>query len=334
MKSGAWISPAVHVILAALIIAVAFVIARVAVYALRRLRQRHKTGRPIIYLIEKLAAYGIVVAGLFLGVATVGIDLNSLAVVLGGVAIGASLGLQNVVRDFVAGMLIVFDPFIQVGDFVELESGVQGEIIEIGPRATRLLTNDGVNVIIANSRLTDGQVVNWTMRGGGRRIHVPFAVAYGADKEKVRAVILKAAHDLPFTRPDSDTEKTQVWLVGFGDSSLNFELVVWPSYDAVRRPSAMHAAYTWAIEDALRRAGIEIPFPQMDLRVRNLFGREGTAALDALGLEAREHAPKVHVAGESHNDAADAVVADAAKDARARAEREQSEPERTGRDAT
>ena len=311
--------------LAAIIVGVAFLLARLAVYALRRVRQRHRAGRPVIYLIEKLSAYGIVLAGLYLGVTTLGVDLGSLAVVLGGVAIGASLGLQGVVREFVSGMLIVFDPFIQVGDFVELENGVRGEIIEIGPRATRLLTNDGVNVIVANSRLIEGQVINWTMRGGGRRIHVPFAVAYGTDKEQVRSVILEAARNLPFTRPDTESQKTQVWLVGFGDSSLNFELVVWPTFDAVRRPAAMHAAYTWAIEDALRRAGIEIPFPQMDLRLRTLFGREGTAALDALGLEAREHAPKKEVVAQSHNDAADAVVADAAADASARAGRDAGE---------
>ena len=135
MSSGAWVEPLFHAVLAAAVVGIAFLLARVTVYALRRVRRRHQTARPIIYLLEKLAGYGIVVAGLYLGVTTLGVNRNSLAVVLGGVAIGASLGLQGVVREFVAGMLIVFDPFIQVGDFVELENGIAGEIIEIGPRA-------------------------------------------------------------------------------------------------------------------------------------------------------------------------------------------------------
>ena len=147
-------------------------------------------------------------------------------------------------------------------------------------------------------------------------------MAYGSEKEKVRAVVLEAARALPFTRPDSESQKTQVWLTGFGDFSLNFELVVWPSFDAVRRPQAMHAAYTWAIEDALRRAGIEIPFPQRDLHVRTLFGHEGADAWRTLELAAREPEESgERVAAQSHNDAAEAVVADAAADAKARAER-------------
>jgi small-conductance mechanosensitive channel len=112
---------------------------------------------------------------------------------------------------------------------------------------------------------------------------VPFSVAYGADKAKVREVVLAAATALPFTLPDNDNRRTQVWMTGFGDSALNFELVVWPTVEAVKRPSSMQAAYTWAIDDALRAAGIEIPFPQRDLRIRSVFEREGEAAFDALG---------------------------------------------------
>ncbi|MGE0830437.1 MAG: transporter, partial [Hyphomonadaceae bacterium] len=89
------------------------------------------------------------------------------------------------------------------------------------------------------------------------------------------------AHSVSFTLPDVETRRTQVWLVGFGESALNFELVVWPSLEAVKRPGSMMAAYCWAIDDALRKHGIEIPFPQRDVRVRSWFGREGDAGVDA-----------------------------------------------------
>src|SRR6185295_1199293 len=99
--------------------------------------------------------------------------------------------------------------------------------------------------------------------------------AYGIDKAAVRDAVLKAAHEVSFTQPDNDRQKTQVWLVGFGDHGLKFELVVWPNLEAVKRPNALHAAYTWAIEDAFRAGGFEIPLQQTDLRVRALFGEEG-----------------------------------------------------------
>jgi len=111
---------------------------------------------------------------------------------------------------------------------------------------------------------------------------------------------------VPFSLPEDDRRKTQVWLVGFGDSALEFELLVWPTLEAVKRPATTQAAYTWAIADALDAAGIEIPNPQRDLHVRSLFGYAGEEALEALDLRrpsepapggARSHA-------NAHNDAA------------------------------
>ena len=138
--------------------------------------------------------------------------------------------------------------------------------------------------------LIENTVINWTLKGESRRIHVPFVVAFGADKERVRDAVLEAARDVPFTLPETSTRRTQVWLVGFGESALKFELIVWPTLEAVKRPKAMNAAYTWAIDDALRKACIEIPLPQREIRIRGLFGEEGQDALAALQLEQREHA--------------------------------------------
>ena len=163
---------------------------------------------------------------------------------------------------------------------------------EIGPRATRIRNNDNVYLLVPNSTLIENTMINWTLRGHTRRIHVAFQVAYGADKEKVRDAVIAAAHDVPFTLPDTPTQKTQVWMTGFGDSAMTFELVVWPTLEAVKRPKAMNAAYTWAIDDALRKACIEIPYPQREIRVRSFFGDEGQDALSALNLEPAEEAPR------------------------------------------
>lgn len=314
IESGAWNPLLLRAGLAIGVVVLAFAAARLVATGLARIRSRSRSGAPSIYIIEKLSSYGLVLAGGFVALSTLGVNLTSLAVFAGAVGVGVGLGLQGVVREFVSGLVVIFDPLVHVGDFVELENGVRGVIQEVGPRATRLLTNDGLDVVIPNSKLIEEQVVNWTLKGQTRRLHVPFAVAYGADKAKVRDIVLDAARKVPFTLADTDARRNQVWLVGFGESSLNFELVVWPTFDAVKRPASAHAAYTWAIEDALREAGVEIPFPQMDLRLRSVFGREGEDAARSLGLQ-EQRSPEPGAQARSPNDAADNLVREAAEEA-------------------
>ena len=187
---------------------------------------------------------------------------------------------------------------VEVGDFIELDTGDAGEIKSIGARATTIVTNDNVDVLIPNSMLITNRLTNWTRNRATRRIHVPFSVAYGSDKEKVRAAGIEAAQALAFTLPDTDDRRTQVWLVGFGDSALDFELVVWPRLEAVKRPGSMMAAYRWAIDDALRKHGLEIPFPQRDLRIRSFFGAEAQAAVQSWhgGETNARHRPETNTA--------------------------------------
>jgi small-conductance mechanosensitive channel len=303
----------VALVSAAVIMTAAFAGAWAANFVLSRVRSRAHSGRTPLYIVQKLVTYGLVAFGLFVGLSTVGVNLSSLAVFAGAIGVGVGLGLQGIVKEFVSGLVLIFDNELHVGDFIELEGAkTRGEVQEIGARATHIRTNDNVDVLVPNSKLIDGTLINWTQRGHTRRIHVPFTVAYGVDKAKVRDAVLAAAKAVPFTLPDSATQKTQVWMTGFGDSALNFELVVWPKLDAVKRPASMNAAYTWAIEDALRSAEIEMPFPQLDVHLRSLFGREGEAATRTLGLQpaGRAMAGREGGAVASNNDALDDTVRD------------------------
>lgn len=263
---------------------VAWALSRLVGRSLGRLRERSGRSAGALYVLEKMASYGLIVFGAFAALSAAGLNLSSLAVFAGAIGIGVGLGLQGVVKEFVSGLFLIFDRMVSVGDYVELEDEVRGVIAEIGPRATRLRNNDNINILVPNSRFIEGRVINWTLKGDTRRIHIPFSVAYGAKRSEVREAVLEAARASPFTLPETDTRKSQVWLVGFGESGLDFELLVWPTREAVKRPAAMHAAYTWAIADALDDAGIEIPFPQTDLRIRSVFGHEGEDALQTLGL--------------------------------------------------
>ena len=299
---------------AVVIVIAALIVARLVSAFFRRVRGRVSEAAPSIYVFEKLAAYGVVVFGVIAAFSTLGLDLSSFALFAGALGVGLGFGMQGVVKEFISGLVLLFDRLVRIGDYIELQTGERGVVAEIGPRATRIRNNDDLDVLIPNSRLIEQPVTNWTHQNGTRRMHIPFVVAYGTDKEKVRDAVLKAAHDVPFTLKDTGARKTQVWLVGFGTSGLGFELVVWPSVEAVKRPNAAHAAYTWAIEDALRGGGFEIPLPQQELRVRALFGEQGEAARRTLGLQAdgaEEAAPEVHV---SVNDAAEDLARGAQQD--------------------
>jgi small-conductance mechanosensitive channel len=297
------------------VVILALLASRLAGAGLRRLRDRSGSQAPSVYIVEKLVTYGLVIFGLIAGLSTIGLDLSSLAVFAGALGVGVGLGLQGVVKEFVSGLVLLFDRLIRIGDYVEIQTGERGVVQEIGPRATRIRNNDDLDVLIPNSRLIEAPVTNWTHRGGTRRLHVPFIVAFGVDKEKVRDAVLTAAHAVPFTMEDTPRRRTQVWLVAFGDHGLKFELVVWPTVDAVKRPNAAQAAYTWAIEDALRRGGFEIPLPQRELRLRGLFGEQGEDALAALKLESRKTKAAAKKAKVAVNDAAVDLLADAAAEA-------------------
>lgn len=291
-----------------LIVAAALFAARLTSAGLRRLRERAGGNAASLYVVEKVASYSLVVIGVMAGLSTMGVNLTSLTVFAGALGVGVGLGLQGVIKDFASGVSLVFERLVAVGDFVELSNGGRGVVHEIGPRATRIRTNDSTDIIVPNSVLVNDQVINWTLRGTNRRLRVPFVTAFGTDKEKVREAVLKAAKAAPFTSPDDATRRAQVWLVGYGESSLKFELVVWPTVEAVRRPAAIFAAYTWLIDDALRETGVEIPYPQRDIRLRGLFGEEGEEAMASLRLEPaarRRKASKAARIGSSNDAAAD-----------------------------
>jgi small-conductance mechanosensitive channel len=274
-------------VMVALVIMVgSYLLARVTVGLIARLRGRMTDGGVALYILEKFAGYGIFFFGILFALSSIGLNLSSLAVFAGAIGVGVGLGLQGVVKEFVSGLVLLFDSIINVGDYIELpgSGGLRGVVHEIGARATHIRTNDNLDIFVPNSRLIEERFINWTLQGETRRIHIPFSVAYGSDKARVRDVVLAAARSIDSTLPDEGMRRSQVWLVSFGDSALNFELVVWPSLRAVKRPASMEAAYIWAIDDALRAAGIEIPFPQRDLRLRSILGREGDAGLEALGL--------------------------------------------------
>ncbi|MDH5540636.1 MAG: mechanosensitive ion channel [Rhizobacter sp.] len=221
-----------------------------------------------IHMLSRLLRYGVWVVGTLVGLNYLGIDLTSIALLGSALAVGLGFGLQNVFSNFVSGVIILLERSLKVGNFVELESGVRGHVREIAMRYTRVTSNDALDVLVPNSEFINGRVVNWTLDDSYRRMHIPFGVAYGTDKALVREAGVAAASSVQGV-VDRDSMRSTVWLVNYGDSSVNYELIVWADRALTTRPGGTHAALMWALDDELKRRNIEIPFPQRDLHVRS-----------------------------------------------------------------
>ncbi len=239
----------------------------------RFIQSRLSVSKNLTPSIKSLISQAVKIALFFTAVLfamnIVGIDLTALAVFSGALGVGIGFGLQAIFSNLVSGIIMLLEGSIKVGDFVELESGLIGEVREINTRATLVTTNDNIDILVPNSQFINGQVVNWTLRDRFRRLRVPFGVAYGCDKELVKKAALEAAAATPHVLTGRGVKPPEVWLSNFGESSLDFELVVWLKPEAVTRPNSVMSDFNWQIETALRKYGIEIPFPQRDLHVRS-----------------------------------------------------------------
>jgi small-conductance mechanosensitive channel len=236
---------------------------------LRRYARRYEhVNLSSIYVFGRLMHYLLLLIGVLLALNASGIPIARFTVFAGALGVGLGFGLQAIFNNFVCGVVLLFDRSLKVGDFVDLASGVHGRVRDIHIRATRITTNDDIDILVPNSEFVNGRVVNWTVREGFRRLKVPFHVAYDSDKETVRQAALQAAHDVKFTLDAEGDKAPQVRLAAFGDWALQFELVVWLNAEATRRPGAALAAYNWALHDALLAHGITIPLPQRDVQLR------------------------------------------------------------------
>lgn len=285
------------------ILFVAWIVSRLLQSVIQRFASyRHTLAPSSVYALKRITHYVVLVVGALIAVASIGIDLTKFAIFASALGIGVGFGLQNLISNFTAGIMLLFEKTLKVGDFVELESGVTGEVKEINIRSTIITTNDNIDIIVPNSEFVAGRVTNWTMRDTYRRIKVGFGVAYGTDKELVKKAVLEAAERVPHTLTDGTRRPPQVWLVEFGDSSLNFELVVWLKPEAVNRPSAVQAAFMWEIHTSLLEYDIEIPFPQRDLHIRS-WSENGAVRMANTQSAKPESAPEPETP--SKNDAAE-----------------------------
>jgi len=258
------------IVQALFILIFAFLLSRGIRYSIRRVGKKESMGaQSSLYTIGRLSHYTIVILGVFIALNSIGINFGNLALVAGALSVGIGFGLQSIVNNFVSGLIILFERSLRVGDYIELDTGLTGTVKAINVRSTLINTNDNIDIVVPNSEFVTTRLTNWTLGERILRVRIPFGVAYGSDKKLVQQAAMEAAEEVPYTLTHMPGRETRVWLVEYGDNSLNFLLLAWVNRQGARRPTRTRAAYLWALETKLREHGIEIPFPQRDLHLRS-----------------------------------------------------------------
>lgn len=214
-----------------------------------------------------IIGYIMFVVALLAGLSAAGFDFGNIAIIAGALSVGIGFGLQNIVNNFVSGLILLFERPIRKGDWIEV-GGTEGYVKDIHIRSTRIQTFDRSDVIVPNSELISNQVTNWVLSSKTGRAIVPVGVAYGTDTEKVREILMSIAEENANVSKSSLMPKPIVLFREFGDSSLNFELRVF-LHNVDSRLSII-SDLNFAIDKAFREENIEIPFPQRDLHVKSL----------------------------------------------------------------
>src|SRR6266567_4808242 len=270
-------------LLIGLLIAVFWISSRTKRFLFDRFLVHSGLDRALQYAIAQIIANVVLVVGVLIVLENTGIHLGALAVFAGAVGVGAGFGLQNIASNFISGLVILAERPITIGDRVEV-AGILGTVRQIRARSTVIVTNDNIAIIVPNSKFIDSPVTNWQYGDPSVRFRLPVGVAYGSDVNKVREALIAAAREHSATLEDPAPD---AFLEKFGDSTIDFHLVVW-SEEMSRRPSRFKSDLNYLIYKHLTAAGIEIPNPQRDLHIRsgtlkveNVTKRESTDASEA-----------------------------------------------------
>jgi small-conductance mechanosensitive channel len=222
---------------------------------------RTKVPQGMAYAASRLLHYVILALGFVVGVGVLGVDLTKMTVLVGAFGVGLGFGLQSVVNNFVSGLILLFERPIHVGDTVEA-GNIQGQVQRIGIRSSIVRTGQGAEIIVPNSQLVSEQVTNWTLSDQLRRVDLPVGVNYSASPQKVIEVLEAVATANPMVLKNP---RPQVLFVGFGDSSINFELRAWT--DQFNEWGKIRSELAVAVYDAVQGAGMSFPFPQREVHL-------------------------------------------------------------------
>ncbi|WP_024695551.1 mechanosensitive ion channel domain-containing protein [Pseudomonas syringae] len=226
----------------------------------------HHAGLPrgVGNSIASLSYYGVLLLGLLVALSAAGFKVSQLTLIFGALGVGIGFGLQNLVSNFVSGLVLMFERPIQPGDLVDA-AGTSGTVREIGLRATTIRTSDGADVVVPNGLLLNGNLTNWTMYDKSRRIEIPIGVAHGSDPFNVTSVLSRVLNTTPGL---AEQPAPVVVFTGYGDGALNFTISAW-THD-ISSWGKLRGEILTRVLDALQQAGISVPYKRLDVNLHTV----------------------------------------------------------------
>ena len=222
-----------------------------------------KLPKGIPAAISLVIRYFIIAAGIILALSSLGVDLSKFNLMAGALGLGIGFGLQNVISNFVSGLILVFERPILVGDTIEVNN-LMGTVNRIGVRSSNISTFDGAEVVVPNSNLISNDLINWTLSSNIKRVEVLVGVSYGTDLNEVLKLLLEVVNESEIVLKDP---KPQALFSEFGDSSLNFRLRFWVPFEMGLQSKSDISV---AVYNKFKENNIEIPFPQRDVHIRTI----------------------------------------------------------------
>lgn len=249
------------------ILLLGFFIAKIYFTLFTKLHKKRKDMRAVsIKVVANMGSTFIIFIAFVVGMSSIGLSVANLAVIAGALSIGVGFALRSIVSSMISGMILLSEKYIKIGDYVRINDTLTGKVIDIGFRATVVRTIDNIDMIVPNSDLIDGQVINLTFEDRIRRIYIPFKVPYGTDVKKVRSLILQAvlASNIKLLR-EVPRRKPAVWMRAVGESFIELDLLVW--IEGIK-PSTKSELLI-LIYETLSANGIAMPHPQLDLHIKD-----------------------------------------------------------------
>jgi len=218
-------------------------------------------------LSANIGYYFLVFITFMIALSSIGLDFSSFSMFASALAIGIGFGLQTVVSNMVAGIIMMFERSIRIGDLIELNDTLMGTVTDMRIRSTVIKTFDNIDVVIPNSQFIQSNVVNLTLDDKTRRLHIPFCVAYGTQVEEVQDAILSELRQSELHYYEDEDKAPVIRMLAMGASSVDYELLVWVEVGNRHRPPALQSDFLILIYQTLYKHEIEIPFPQLDVHI-------------------------------------------------------------------
>ncbi len=230
----------------------------------KRVLVRSKIDIGVSESIGTIFRYLVITIGLFVIIQTAGIDLTALGFIAGALGVGIGFGLQGITNNFISGLIILFERPIKVGDRIDV-GDISGDVVKIAARATTVVTNDNISIIIPNSEFINSRVINWSHNDRRIRFNYMVGVSYNEDPRRVRKLLLEVAkeNNAVLKHPPPD-----ILFKEYSDSSIIFNLRVW-TYEYTDRPNVLKSQLYYAIFKKFRDNNVSIPFPQRDLHIKS-----------------------------------------------------------------